>query len=297
MDDATSQIVQTAGGLLVRHALTVAAGSLVTDGLVQAGDQDSFIKIGSGIVVGLAAVAWSWWQKSGQAEVQAMLKKMTAKKTVAAAVTTAQALPTGAAVTKALAIFAVLLASLIFTMPAFAQLAPLRPLKPLTGDIAKDIGTSSPNGDAVAPGLPNLLVGGQTKNDLIKLWQSIQKASTADLTYAIAMATLANAQAPKGITTGAAMRLSCLTAIQTLNGQIGGNGLMDTSTPPKPMVRPDPALFTDAETFAEVIDAVQPGGPLWTSCAGAAQLAATSTVAFVNALVSGAAGLALLAPK
>lgn len=194
---------------------------------------------------------------------------------------------------KVIAIFAVILASLIFAMPAMAQLKPLPPLKPLTGDITKDLGTASPT--AVAPGLPGLLIGGQSKEDLIKLWQSIQKASTADLSYAISMATLANAQAPKGITTGAAMRLSCLTAIQTLNGQIGGTGLVDAAG--KPLMRPDPALFTDAETFAEVIDAVQPGGPLWTSCAGAAQLAATSTVAFVNALVSGAAGLALLAPK
>jgi hypothetical protein len=193
----------------------------------------------------------------------------------------------------ALAFVAVLIASLIFAAPAFAQLKPLPPLKPLTGNLANDLNPGSPT--AVAPGLPGLLIGGQSKEDLIKLWQSIQKASTADLTYAIAMATLANKQAPTGITTGAAMRLSCLTAIQTLNGQIGGTGLVDSAG--KPMVRPDPALFTDAETFAEVIDAVQPGGPLWTSCAGAAQLAATSTVAFVNALVSGAAGLALLAPK
>jgi len=215
--------------------------------------------------------------------------------TVHASSLTATNIATGTTA-KVVAIIAVILASLIFTMPAFAQLKPLPPLKPLTGNLANDLnpaGTPS----AVAPGLPGLLIGGQSKEDLIKLWQSIQKASTADLSYAILMATLANSQAPKGITTGAAMRLSCLTAIQTLNGQIGGTGLMDSSTPPKPMVRPDPALFTDAETFAEVIDAVQPGGPLWTSCAGAAQLAATSTVAFVNALVSGAAGLALLAPK
>ena len=183
----------------------------------------------------------------------------------------------------AIAFFAIMLVSLILATPASAQ---LKPLKPLTGDIAKDFSPAAPASPLTATG----------KNQLIQLWQSLQKASAVDITYAIAMATAANkASAPNGIVTAAGMRLNCLTAIQTLNGQIGGGSLVDANG--KPLTRPDPALFTDAETFAEVIDAVQPGGPLWTSCSGAAQLAATDTLAFVNALVSGAAGLALVAPK
>ena len=178
------------------------------------------------------------------------------------------------------------LLSLAMSAPAFAQLKPLPALKPLTGDIAKDFSPAAPASPLSPAG----------KNQLVALWQSLQKASAADITYAIAMATAANkALAPTGVVTAAGMRLSCLTAIQTLNGQIGGTSLVDANN--KPLTRPDPALFTDAETFAEVIDAIQPGGPLFTSCSGAAQLAATDTLAFVNALVTGAAGLALVAPK
>lgn len=184
-------------------------------------------------------------------------------------------------------LFLTIAAALMFaaTTPAFAQLKPLPALKPLTGDVVKDFSPAAPASPLTAAG----------KNQLVQLWQALQKASTADITYAIAMATAANkASSPNGVVTAAGMRLACLTAIQTLNGQIGGGSLVDAAG--KPLTRPDPALFTDAETFAEVIDAVQPGGPLWTSCSGAAQLAATDTLAFVNALVSGAAGLALAAP-
>lgn len=138
MDDMTKQILTTAAGSVVRHAMTTAAGALVTDGLVQAGDSDSFVKIGSGILMGLGALGLSWWNKSGQAQVAAMLKKMTAKTSTTAAVATAQALPTGAAVTKALVLFAVLLSSLVLAMPAHAQLA-------VTGNVAKDLATDRAN--------------------------------------------------------------------------------------------------------------------------------------------------------
>jgi hypothetical protein len=88
--DSTTQAI--AAGIL-RHVLTSAAGVLVTSGYLQSSQTEQFI--GAGIF--LAGIAWSWWQKSGQAEVAAALKKVTARNTTAAAVTTAQALPTGAA--------------------------------------------------------------------------------------------------------------------------------------------------------------------------------------------------------
>ena len=55
-------------GLVVRHLLTSLAGMLVTLGVMNSGDQLQFITIGTGIVVGLATMAWSWWQKVGQAK-------------------------------------------------------------------------------------------------------------------------------------------------------------------------------------------------------------------------------------
>jgi hypothetical protein len=92
MDNTT---VETIGAGIIRHLITTAAGALVANGTIQSSQSQQFI----GAAMFFVGIAWSWWQKSGQAEVQDMLKKMTAKKTVAAAVVTAQALPTGAAVT------------------------------------------------------------------------------------------------------------------------------------------------------------------------------------------------------
>jgi hypothetical protein len=94
---------------LARHALTGVAGSLVTVGAIQSGQKEQFLTIASGIVVWAVGFAWSWWQKSGQAKVAALLKKLTTRTpaqaasiTTAAAVTAAQALPAGSAVTKGL---------------------------------------------------------------------------------------------------------------------------------------------------------------------------------------------------
>src|SRR5579864_8400432 len=190
----------------------------------------------------------------------------------------------------ALALTCLLLAS--WPVHAQDQVAQLR-APAVTGNLKKDIQTDLSGGPTATGGGGALT--GNVQKDIISLWKKLQTASALDITYAIAMAKNANASTPTGITTGAGMRLQCLLAIQTLNQQANGDNVKDSSGTVIP--RPDPALFTDAETLAEVIDAVQPGGPLWTSCSGAAQLAATNTVAFINALVSGAAGLALLAPK
>lgn len=62
MDDFYKQLATS----VIRHSLTVVCGSLVTDGLVTAGDEASFVKIGTGIAVGLIGLAWSWYQKVGQ---------------------------------------------------------------------------------------------------------------------------------------------------------------------------------------------------------------------------------------
>lgn len=177
--------------------------------------------------------------------------------------------------------------AITLSSPAMAQLK-----KPaITGNPIEDIKTDLSGG---TPAASSPVLTGNVQKDIIALWKKLQTASANDITYAIAMAKNANASGPSGVTTSAGMRLQCLVAIQTLNQQANGANLKNPDG--SAIARPDPALFTDAETLAEVIDAVQPGGPLWTSCSGAAQLAATNTVAFINGLVSGAAGLALLAP-
>ncbi len=89
MDETTQAI---AAGVL-RHVLTAGAGILVADGYIQSSQTQQAV----GAVMFLIGVGWSWWQKTGQAQVTTLLKKMTNKATTAGAVTAAQALPTGAA--------------------------------------------------------------------------------------------------------------------------------------------------------------------------------------------------------
>lgn len=63
MDWPTLKPYVTAGA---RWALGLAAGEMVKSGLVTSDQQAQFINIGGGIVVGLVALGWSWWQKTHQ---------------------------------------------------------------------------------------------------------------------------------------------------------------------------------------------------------------------------------------
>ena len=60
-----------------------------------------------------------------------------------------------------------------------------------------------------------------------------------------------------------------------------------------PMVKPDPAMISGVESLAELIDNLSPQGPLFTACAGAAQLAKTNTLALINGVVTGVAAFGL----
>src|SRR5208282_5555117 len=102
----------------------------------------------------------------------------------------------------------------------------------------------------------------------------------ADLEYASKKAAAAN-------TTSSAVRKQCWDAIIVIKQQLDGVTLKDTNGQVIP--RPDPALVTDVEDIAEIIDALSTTGPLFTSCAGAAQLARTSTLTLINTVVAGAA--------
>lgn len=80
MDDTTKEILQAAIAGTIRHGLTIAAGSLVTVGLLSSTDSGNFIQIGSGLALGAIGLAWSWWQKKGQQAVLAELNKFKADK-------------------------------------------------------------------------------------------------------------------------------------------------------------------------------------------------------------------------
>jgi hypothetical protein len=140
-----------------------------------------------------------------------------------------------------------------------------------------------------APNTPGgaVTLTGNASKDMQALWGKIVALSNADLSYASALAGSASTNASK-------VRKQCYDAIIALNQQANGANLKDGSGNPLP--KPDPALFTDVEQLAEVIDNLSPQGPLFTSCAGAAQLARTSTLQFISAVVSGVAGMTAIAP-
>lgn len=70
--DSQSQpdvLTQVLGGV-ARHVLTSVAGGLVADGVIKGSDTQ--MVVGAGMA--LAGVAWSWWQKVGQAKTLELLK-------------------------------------------------------------------------------------------------------------------------------------------------------------------------------------------------------------------------------
>lgn len=151
----------------------------------------------------------------------------------------------------------------------------------VTGNIVADIKTDLQPGSAPA-------LTGNVEKDMQAIWQKIVAASTADLNYASAMA---GAAATAG-SNAAKTRKQCWDAIIAVNAQANGASLKNSDG--TPMVKPDPSLFTNAESLAEIVDNLSPQGTLFTSCAGAAQLAKTNTLTLINAIVTGAAGIAAL---
>lgn len=111
---------------MVRHGLTTLGGALVTDGVLQSSEVTGFI--GAGMVV--AGAGWSWYQKVGQAKIAALLKKVMARSTVAAAVEAAKVAPTGAAQAIAKILLVAFALSLFLPLHAFAADLPVKTTAP-----------------------------------------------------------------------------------------------------------------------------------------------------------------------
>lgn len=178
--------------------------------------------------------------------------------------------------------------AVLASAPAMAQQTARRAAQPaqqgpvFTGDLGSDI----KNGFKGDPATGVQLTG-NFKKDAQAVWDRIVAASDADLKYASQLA--ANANTP-----ASAVRKQCWDAIVAINEQ--ANGLTLKGDDGKPIPMPDPKLFTQIEQAAEVIDALSPQGKLYTSCAGAAQLAQANVIQFISAAVGGVAGLAKLTP-
>jgi hypothetical protein len=91
----------TIGGLVARHSLTWLAGMLMMHGYLASGGTNEFV--GAGMV--FVGVAWSWWQKRGQAFVTARFAELRSHvrsiPAVSVATTPAQASAVNAAVSAA----------------------------------------------------------------------------------------------------------------------------------------------------------------------------------------------------
>ena len=127
------------------------------------------------------------------------------------------------------------------------------------------------------------LLTGNVVTDYQRVASRIKSATHGDLAYAIAMAKASGTDA-------GAVRLQCIQAVSDARDKANGEGLKNGDG--TPMVRPEPAFVTAIEELAELIDNLSPQGKLSTSCAGAAQMFKTNTLAAINGIVTGAAGLA-----
>ena len=179
MSDETKTLL----ALGVRRIFTVIGAWLASKGLIH-GDPSGFV----GACMVLAEVAYEGWNRYGMVLVNAQLAKM---KGVHPAQNPTPPAPPSAAV-KALAIFAVLLASLIFAMPAMAANG-LTLVKPaLTGNLAKDLKTDASN--AAAASATSTAAAGQSTVDkilaaLAKPFQDLATFIGDDDTAAVALST------------------------------------------------------------------------------------------------------------
>ena len=172
----------------------------------------------------------------------------------------------------------VILAALLL-MATAAEAQTRRPV--LTGDPVADIKAVT-NPESKAPHLT-----GDLHKDVLALKAQIDKALMADLEYASKMAAAAN-------TPGSLVRKQCVDAVIALKIQLDGTTIKDATGNMIP--KPDPALISGVEQVAEVIDALATTGPLFTACAGAAQLAKTSTLTLVSTIFAGASAFTAIAP-
>jgi hypothetical protein len=171
-----------------------------------------------------------------------------------------------------------------------AQAAERREFHPaVTGNIPNDIATDLKGGvpAGTKPSIGGVTLTGDMKTDALAVWKQIQSASHDDLAYASLMAGAAGTPASK-------TRKQCWDAIVQVNEQSNGNNLKNADG--TPATKPNPSMFTDIETAAEIVDNLSPQGTLYTSCAGAAQLFQANVIQFISAAVTGVTGLAKLAP-
>lgn len=178
----------------------------------------------------------------------------------------------------------IILAIALLLIGTAAQAQGLPRVRPLPLPTQTD-DAPAPSSKCLIPWDPMKLCGaltGKPEEDMQRVVKRIQGIGRDDMNYAILKAKTANTNASK-------VRLQCLQAIMDAKDAAEGTAIKDSSG--NVVQRPDPAVVTAIEDVAELIDALAPGGPLVTGCAGAAQLFKLNTLQAINGIVTGAASL------
>jgi hypothetical protein len=304
----------------IRGGFKVLAGMLGTWGaLKDPGSQAQFIDLGTALILYLIGQGWSWWQASGQDLVKAQMEIFKAKTfaqaqkirlaglppvtvkeiaqqsnmTLAETVKVIPTLPTEVQAniapatpnptTKVVALIAIMIASMFLAWlhPASAQ-TQKKTAAPAAA--TTDPAADAPSKTCLIPWDPLKLCGvltGNPADDFKRVVKRIQAVGKTDMIYAALKAKNAN-------TPASLVRLQCLNGVLDMKAKFEDD-LKDASGTVVP--RPDPDAITVIEETAELVDALAPQGALFTSCAGAAQLFKTSTLAAINGIVTGAVGL------
>lgn len=296
MDDTTRKMLVTIGAGIIKKALVAGGTALATHGIIASNQTETFVAVGMALV----GAAWSFWNDYGRAIVLSKLEVLKATSlaqaeqarkaglppvTVGAIADKSPTLtPTDVAKVVTKLLIAVFVCSLFLAgAPAMAQTKKPAASGPVfTGDLGADI-KSGFKGDPAN----GVQLTGDLKKDAQAVWDKIVAASNVDLKYASQLASNAN-------TPASLVRKQCWDEILATNEQANGLNLKNADGSLVP--QPDPKLFTQIEQAAEVIDALSPQGKLYTSCAGAAELAKANVIQFISAAVTGAAGLAKLSP-
>lgn len=146
--------------------------------------------------------------------------------------------------------------------------------------VPQDDPVALPEDDPRLNGLYDALAKSTASASATSVAQNILSTAPADIAYAIQLATQAG-------TPAANVRKQCYQAIQAA---IPVN-------PAGATMPPGPDVVTHIEQAAELADTLNPSSPVFVNCAGAAALAGQNVLSFVNAVVTGITGIAVLAPK
>lgn len=262
-----------------RDFLRTVGTALAAHGYITNGGAGVEAFIGAGMTI--AGLFWGWWTTSGYIQVGALLKKLTATKTPAEAVQTAQAMAPSSpvAVAKQIApkiLTPILLAAIVLTSllvgPASAQVK-------LTGNPVKDFkfGTTNP-----APAGTSIF---NSSDPLEAIADALDAKLLPDLQYALKLATASNSN----------VTAPCYSAwIDIINTR--QKAVMDDGTPPAPLPVPDPGVVTKFEKLVELRNALQPDSNFMIKCSPVASMVKKDIVGFIGIVISGGAGLATLVP-